>query len=89
MRLTGSSAIPAAVEVDLTVAAGEVGVSVVHRDFKQISGERLVRAESGPQRIRLFIPDIREHIGLMCRNGQSDNTVSSARISRVALLLPR
>jgi FkbM family methyltransferase len=89
MRLTGSSAIPAAVEVDLTIAAGEVGVCVVHRDFKQISGERLVRAESGPRQIRLFIPDIRERIGLMCRNGQSDDTVSSVRISRAALLLPR
>jgi hypothetical protein len=89
MRLTASSAIPAAVEVDLTVVAGEVGVCVVHRDFKQISGERLVRAKSGPQRIWFFIPDIRERIGLMCRNGQSNETVSSARISRVALLLPR
>lgn len=57
-------------EVDLTVAAGEVGVCVVHRDFKQISGKRVVRAESG-------------------RNGQSNETVSSARISRVALPLPR
>jgi hypothetical protein len=45
-------------------------VCVVHRDFKQISGKRVVRAESG-------------------RNGQSNETVSSARISRVALPLPR
>ena len=89
MRLSGSSAIPAAVEVDMTVAAGEVGVGVLHRDFNQISGERLVRVESGHQRIRLYIPDLREHIGLICRNGQSNETVSRARISRVALLLPR
>jgi hypothetical protein len=45
MRLSGSLAIPAAVEVDITVSAGEVGVGVVRRSLKQISGERLVRAE--------------------------------------------
>ena len=89
MRLISSSEIPAAVEVDMTVTAGEVGVGVVHRDLKHVSGERLVRAESGQRRIRLLIPDIREHIGLICRNGQSNETVSRARISRVALLLPR
>lgn len=88
MSPSGDSAIPAAVEVDIIVSAGEVGVGVFHRDFKQISGERLVRADSGQQRIRLFIPDIREHIGLLCRNGQWNETVSTARISRVALLLP-
>jgi hypothetical protein len=74
--------------VDITASAGEVGVGVVHQSPKQISGGRLVRAESGHQRIRLFIPDIREHIGLICGNGQWNETVSTARISRVALLLP-
>jgi FkbM family methyltransferase len=86
--LSTSSAVPAAVDVDITVTAGEVGVGVVHRDLKRVSGERLVRAENGHQRIRLYVPDIREHIGLLCRNGDSDGTVSCARISRVALLLP-
>jgi FkbM family methyltransferase len=87
-RLSGSSAIPAALEVEMTVAAGEVGVGFLHRDFRQVSGEQLVKAASGQQRIRLFTPDVREHLGLLCRNGPSSRTVSSARISRVALLLP-
>jgi hypothetical protein len=87
-RLSGSSAIPASLDVDITVTTGQVGVGVIHQDFTQILGERLVRVENGHQRIRLFIPDIREHIGLICRNGQSGETISRARILRVALLLP-
>jgi FkbM family methyltransferase len=88
-RLSGASPIPAAMEVDMTVTAGEVSVGVLNRDYWQISGERLVRAASGQHRIRLSIPDIRDHIGLICRNGPLNGTVSRARISRAALLLPR
>ena len=87
-RIPGTTAMPAAVEIQVYVDNGEVGLGLVSNDMRKISGERLVRAGDELQTVRIFTPDIRGHAGLMCRNGQLNDTVSTVRILEAALLLP-
>ncbi|MBZ5609138.1 MAG: hypothetical protein LAP38_12825 [Acidobacteriia bacterium] len=84
--LQGTTAVMAGVEVQLYVETGEVGIGLLPEGGESISGERLIKAAPGQlQTVELFIPDARGHIGVMCRNGRLDNTVSKARIVKIAL----
>jgi hypothetical protein len=87
-RLRGP-AIPAVVDLEVTIEAGEMGFGVLRSSQQEISGERLVGAAEKRQRVRIFVPDAREHVGVICRNGQLNDTVSTAYIysASVSLLL--
>ncbi len=87
-RLKGGESAPATVEIELAVDQGELGLGMVGPDLQNIVGERLVRAAGQPQTIKLFVPDLRPQIGLICRNGQLERTVCKARILRLTLALP-
>jgi hypothetical protein len=87
-RIPETAAVPAAVEVQIYVGNGEVGLGLVSNDMRKISGERLVKASDELQTVRIFIPDVRGHAGLICRNGQLSETASAVRIVKATLLLP-
>jgi hypothetical protein len=79
--------VPASVAVRVYVEEGEVGLGVVRKDLRQISGERLLRAAPGKlQSVDILVPDIRDHLGLICRNGPL-NAISKSRITGVELSL--
>jgi len=85
--IKSGSPVPAAVEIELEVEAGEVGVGMLADDFQQITGERMVRSETGRQTVQLFIPDLRGHTGLLFRNGDRQDA-ASAKIHRATISLP-
>lgn len=86
--LQGAGAVMAGIEVQLYVETGEIALGLLHESGKRITGERLVKSAPGKlQSIELFIPDIRGHSGLMCRNGQLDDTISNVRIVNTVLSL--
>lgn len=87
-RLKADTPVPAAVELEITVDSGEVGIGMLADDFQRITGERMLKAGPDKQTLQLFIPDLRGHTGLLLRNGEKNDTLSSARLSRVTLSLP-
>jgi hypothetical protein len=87
-QLSRNLATPATVEIEVAVDQGEIGLGLLHKGTGQITGERLIRAADKPQKVNIFIPDLRDHEGLLCRNGQLAATVTKARILKAALALP-
>jgi hypothetical protein len=56
----------------------------VHSDLLHIVGERQLREKPGAlQRVEIFVPSMQGAVGLLCRNGSLNNTVSRGRIVSV------
>lgn len=85
--VNGSAARPALVEIEVSVDHGEIGVGMLHENYSEIAGERLINASPDRQRVKIFVPDLRSHLGLILRNGRLDHCVSSARVFAVTLHL--
>jgi hypothetical protein len=84
----GGRARPAVVEVHLCVDAGQAGVGVLHRDYTSITGERLLAADPGRiKTVPIFVPDVRDQIGLVCRNGGASGSPARLRVFKAKLFL--
>jgi hypothetical protein len=87
LKLMSGRAIPAIVDLEVAIEAGEMGFGALRSSHQEISGERLIGASKERQQVRIFVPDARDHVGVICRNGQLNDTASTVRIYRASLSL--
>jgi hypothetical protein len=85
--LPESTATPGTIEIEALVEAGEIGFGFLHESYREITGERLIKTSTERKMVSIFVPDMRRHLGLICRNGQTDGVISKARIFKVSLRL--
>lgn len=83
--LNRCTAMPAVVRIQISVDHGEIVVGMLDESYRHITGERLVKASSERQEYNIFVPDLRNHLGLILRNGQFGPCVSKARVFEVTL----